>query len=71
MTNEQFSEFLAAAKRLADAGEQIVRVLAAYVREETDPQTHAMYTRMLHTVRDCSTSLNLALADAPVPRAAA
>jgi hypothetical protein len=65
MTTEEFRELLAAAKNLSDAGEQIVRVLAAHTREVKDPQQHATLVRMLNTVRDTSASINSALRDAP------
>lgn len=68
VTREEFGELLSTAKRLADTGEQIVKVLAAHAREEKDPQAHQTFVRMLNTTRDCSAALNFVLRDAPSER---
>jgi hypothetical protein len=65
MNEDQFRELVAAAKNLADAGGEIAKVLALYVKDVKDPQAHARLTRTLHVVRDCSVSLDRALRDAP------
>jgi hypothetical protein len=70
MNTEEFAELLSAAKRLADAGEQIVRVLAAHTRDVKDPRAHETFVRMLNTTRDCSAAINFALREAPAPRVA-